>query len=294
MDKVSGKESSIVRFNFPKGYWFTRFIVREIASKKGCFETTLDIGVSTTTLCFDNGRIRIGSFDLDIRDVDPSEEDRVVILEENGDIYEVVRRAKGFYKLKAISCCDPPTLEINGIHMHRLKDTTPIIDSKTKVKSAGVKKGDVVLDTCLGLGYTAILSLEKGAKEVYSFEIDENVIWVTERNPWSRRLGSPNIVVYKEDVVKGVTMFPNDFFDKIIHDPPRFSGTTGDLYSLAFYRELYRILKPGGILFHYTGEPRRHGTPSILKGIKERLSQAGFRVLRYDSRAEGFVCYKPL
>lgn len=293
MGKALDMESSKVRFNFANGYWFTKYILKEVMSRTGCFETTLDIGFSKTTVCFDNGRVRVGSFDLDIREIDPSEEDRVVLLEENGNIYEVVKRASGFYKLKAISCCDAPTLEINGIHMHRVRDITPLMDSKMKVRTVGVKKGDVVLDTCMGLGYTAILSAESGARKVFSFEIDENVIWIAERNPWSRKLASPNITVYNEDVVRGVTMFPEGFFDKIIHDPPRFSGTTGDLYSLVFYRELYRVLKPGGVLFHYTGEPRRHGAPRILKGIKERLSQAGFRVLRYDGKTGGFVCYKP-
>ena len=78
-----------------------------------------------------------------------------------------------------------------------------------------------------------------------------------------------------------------------MHDPPRFSGSTGDLYSLEFYKELHRVLKPRGLLFHYTGEPRRRGAPSILKGIRERLEKAGFRVLYYDEDAQGYVAAKP-
>lgn len=40
----------------------------------------------------------------------------------------------------------------------------------------------------------------------------------------------------------------------ILHDPPSFS--LGEpLFSEAFYGELLRILAPGGLLYHYVGDP---------------------------------------
>ena len=45
-------------------------------------------------------------------------------------------------------------------------------------------------------------------------------------------------------------------FDAVLHDPPRF-GIAGELYSQAFYDHLARVLKPRGVLFHYTGTPKQ-------------------------------------
>lgn len=275
-----------------RGYWFTSYLISELERLQGCADVTLDIGITKSRVCVWNGEAEFGELRVSLAELRPSEEDRVVIVESNGDIYEVVKRDRGFYKLKAISCCSPPTLEINGIHMHRIKDIDPLADSVIKVKAARVRAGDVVLDTCMGLGYTALSSLRLGAREVYTVEIDENVIWIAERNPWSSGLSSPNVRIIRGDVTAVVKGFEDERFDKIIHDPPRFSGSTGELYSAEFYRELFRVLKPGGVMFHYTGEPRRHGAPSILKGIKERLTRAGF-ITYFDERAQGFICIKP-
>ncbi|MCY0868196.1 MAG: 50S ribosomal protein L11 methyltransferase [Desulfurococcus sp.] len=275
-----------------KGYWFTIHTVRELAGSK-CTETTLDIGLTTIRVCSENNKIRVKDFEVDVRDLEPSEPDRIVLLEETGRIYEVILHSDtGFYKLKAVDGWSPPTLEINGIHMHRIQGVNPWQDTLLKIKAARIRRGSIVLDTCMGLGYTAIASLKTGAVEVHTYEIDENVIWIAERNPWSRSLENDRIVVRKGDVVEEVGKLESEFFTRIIHDPPRFTKSTGGLYSLEFYRELYRVLKPGGVLFHYTGEPRRHGAPDILKGIKNRLLSAGFTRVIYDPLAQGFTCFK--
>lgn len=276
------------------GYWFTWFLVRELREKRGCFDVTLDIGLSTSRVCMNGSELSVGELVVNLDDVVPGEDDRVVLLEKSGDKYEVVyHSSKGFYKLKAVGVDKAPTLEINGIHMHRVTGVDPWRDTLLKVHATGVSPGNVVLDTCMGLGYTAIASLYQGAREVYTFEVDETVIWVAERNPWSRGLSDQRVKMHLGDVTELVHLLPDSYFHRVIHDPPRFTRSTGDLYSLEFYSELYRVLKPRGLLFHYTGEPWRRGGPSVLKGIKERLGRAGFRVLRYDQGAQGFVALKP-
>ncbi|MEM0199001.1 MAG: methyltransferase [Desulfurococcaceae archaeon] len=286
-------DSYRVSFKPVNGYWFTSFLLKSIEGKTGCFTTTLDLGVSTTRVCVENGELVVNKLRVNIEFVKPSEDDRVVLLEESGAIYEVVKHTiRGFYKLKAVAVDKAPTLEISGIHMHRITNVDPWTDTLLKVNAARLKRGCRVLDTCMGLGYTAIASVLRGSNEVYTFEIDENVIWIAERNPWSRLLAESSIRVHLGDVTKLVHYLPSSFFHRVIHDPPRFTRTTGELYSTDFYMELFRVLKPNGLLFHYTGEPRRHGAPSILKGIKERLEKAGFRVLSYDEKAQGYIAYK--
>ncbi|MEM1639905.1 MAG: hypothetical protein QXJ69_07560 [Desulfurococcaceae archaeon] len=52
-------------------------------------------------------------------------------------------------------------------------------------------------------------------------------------------------------------------------------------------------MKPNDLLFNYTGKPRRHSVPSVLKGIKERLERVGFRVVRFNEKAQGYIAHKP-
>jgi hypothetical protein len=70
---------------------------------------------------------------------------------------------------------------------------------------------------------------------------------------------------------------PAASFDSVIHDPPRFS-LAGELYSEEFYREIFRVLRRDGRLFHYTGNPHvvKKGS-SFVDGVIHRLKAAGFR-----------------
>ena len=197
-------------------------------------------------------------------------------------------RDKHYYKLMLPEGSLYPTLEIDGIHMHRIKNTNPLKDTLAKVGALGKLRGKKVLDTCTGLGYTAIIANKRGAS-VITVEKDPNVLTLAEVNPWSHDLEKVKVIL--GDTYKIIRDFPDGFFDVIIHDPPRFS-MAGELYSQEFYYELSRVLKRGGKLFHYTGMPHaKYRGKSTLKGIANRLSKAGFRV-KYNERAQGFVGVK--
>ncbi len=195
-----------------------------------------------------------------------------------------------FYKLKAPYPNKAPTVEISGVHMHRIKNIDPWSDAMQKVRKARIRRGHVVLDTCTGLGYTAIGSLRFGASRVYTVEVDEIVLAISQFNPWSRFLEDTRITILLGDVYDVVDFFDNEVFDRIIHDPPRFS-LSGHLYSESFYRKLYRKLKPGGILFHYTGAPGERRRVNIVKGVAERLRKIGFYV-KVDSKVQGVIAFK--
>ncbi|RLF16470.1 MAG: methyltransferase [Thermoprotei archaeon] len=207
------------------------------------------------------------------------DEDALYIVEPPGKLRKAVLFAEGkFYKLKKIAEDKAPTLEINGIHMHRVEGTTPWEDAKSKVEAANLRKGAKVLDVCTGLGYTAIITLRKGASEVWTVEKDVNVLRMAEANPWSKGLESPQIRKILGDATETITEFGNEEFNVIIHDPPTITQA-GELYGADFYKELYRVLKKGGTLYHYTGAPgsRSRGI-DIVQGVSRRLKMVGFTV----------------
>ncbi len=217
---------------------------------------------------------------------------RAVWVSASGEARVLELRSGGYYKILPVRGA-PPTLEIDGIHMHRIWGTDPLRDTLAKMRAARVRRGHRVLDTCMGLGYTAILSLRRGAAHVVTIEVDDNVIALAEYNPWSRDLASDGIDVVRGDAARVVWELREGYFDRVIHDPPRLSPRTGDLYGAEFYSRLYELLRPGGVLFHYTGEPgkrRRLGVPGHVAG---RLQRVGFRVVGFDEEAKGVVAVKP-
>lgn len=186
-------------------------------------------------------------------------------------------KTKKFYKLYPTGINTAPTVEISGIRMHAVKNTDPYKDAKEKVNALKPIKG-YVLDTCFGLGYTAIIA-GKYAK-VYTYEIDENIIEIARYNPWSKEVfRNKNIELTVGDICKEIKNIPDKYFDRIIHDPPSFK-ICAELYSEEFYRQLYRVLKPRGKLYHYIGSPGSKKGVNIEKGVLARLRNVGFGFVR--------------
>jgi uncharacterized protein len=184
------------------------------------------------------------------------------------------------------------TIEIDGVRMHQTARKTPLQDAQDRVRAVGVCAGSRMLDVCTGLGYSAIASAGKGAK-VTTLELDENVLELAKANKDSAALfSSPNITIRMGDAFDSIDDFADGSFDFIIHDPPRFS-LAGELYSLAFYQKLFRVLRRGGRMFHYTGNPGKNSGKQMTKGFKQRLVGAGFVGIQYDEGLQGFLCRRP-
>ena len=182
-----------------------------------------------------------------------------------------------FYKLAPTK--DAPTLEISGIRMHVTKEIGPMEDTKNKIESISPIKG-IVLDTCMGLGYTAILA-SRHADFVFTCEKDENVIEIAKFNPWSKELfDNKRINILNASIFNQIKIFKNKMFDSIIHDPPRLS-LVSELYSLDFYKQLFRVLKNNGKLYHYIGNPGSKNRNVNLPGnVSKRLKQADFKEIK--------------
>lgn len=241
---------------------------------------SFDLGLSEDEVYVkkENSHVIVNGFKITfdaLREI--SKRDEVYTLSDNS-IERIAFYADGnYYKLKCVGKKTAPTLEINGIHMHRIVGVTPWEDALMKIKAAKVGYGMSVLDICTGLGYTAIASIRMGAKIVLSIEKDLNVLKIAELNPWSKDLKDNRIKIIVGDASEVIYKIEKETFDRIIHDPPRFS-LAGELYSREFYNELYRVLKKNGILYHYTGQPGIKRRKDIVKGISKRIMEIGFQV----------------
>ncbi len=182
-----------------------------------------------------------------------------------------------------------PTMLISGIPMHRIKDTTPDVDTDRKIRALQKPYGHI-LDTATGLGYTAIQAA-RTAQKVITIELDPAVIAICKANPWSRALFSnPKIQCLIGDSFNLVKIFEDGYFNAIIHDPPTLS-LAGHLYSQDMYDAFYRILKNNGRMFHYIGNPESRSGASVGRGVIQRLRKAGFEVTP-KGRAFGILAQK--
>jgi predicted methyltransferase len=215
-------------------------------------------------------------------------EGRIFTLED-GELAVLEIRDDGYYKL--VPTDQAPLLEISGVKMHISKGINPF-ESAGQMAAQVVKKGDRVLDTCSGLGYAAAAALKLGAREVVSVECSSTVMALRQKNPWSQGIFGANINLVHADIDSYIRELAAESFGSVIHDPPRIS-LAGELYGERFYRELYRVLKRRGALFHYTGNPHvvKRGT-SFVDQAAQRLRTAGFTKVVKVAELMGVTAYK--
>lgn len=261
------------------GYWFSAATASQVldALDRGetCVEISVDLNLSVATfpLCGEE-LILDASNRLDRAELKKiaGKESRIFYLND-GQLEVLEIRDNGYYKL--VPTEQAPLLEISGVKMHISKGINPFA-SAGQMAAQVVRKGARVLDTCSGLGYAATAALKLGASEVVSVEQSATVMALRQRNPWSRAIYDSKIQLVLADINVYIQELATESFDAVIHDPPRFS-LAGDLYGEQFYRELHRVLKRRGALFHYTGNPHllKRGT-SFVENAAQRLRTAGF------------------
>jgi predicted methyltransferase len=258
-------------------------------------QTSVDLGRTQIAVSLEEGHVRLaGEARISVDDLRMIANcDDAVFAVSNCNIEKVLRFSEATsrtYKLRPTA--DWPALEISGILMHRIKGTTPRKDAEAKLRLVAPVRG-AVLDTCMGLGYTAILAAFT-AESVTVIEKDENVLEMARLNPHSQPLfGEPKIKLIHGDATQVVPAFGSAAFDIVNHDPPTLS-IAGELYADAFYAELLRILKPGGKLLHYTGAPGSRGRRVDLNAsVTRRLAQIGFVKVHTDSETFCVIGTRP-
>jgi hypothetical protein len=277
------------------GYWFYSAVAREVLNAMDRGDDLVDISVDLH-LSRDAFDLRGDELILDAENRLSREELRRIEGKENrifhleGGRLEVLEvRGDGYYKL--VPTDQAPLLEISGVKMHISKGINPF-ESAGQMAAQVVKKGDRVLDTCSGLGYAASAALQLGAREVVSVERSATVMELRKKNPWSQRIFGADIQLVHADVDEYIREIAADSFDSVIHDPPRLS-LAGELYGERFYREIYRVLRRRGALFHYTGNPHllKRGA-SFTDHAAQRLREAGFTKVVKIVELMGVTAYK--
>jgi uncharacterized protein len=257
--------------------------------------TSLDLGLTTSEVVVEPDRVVFASCGgawLTWADVEAIGDNELAcfVVEDNSaiKIQRFSEQFDRFYSLMPTS--QAPTLLISGIPMHRIKGTDPHRDTLTKIRAAS-PDGGPLLDTTTGLGYTAIQASRTAAR-VVTIELDPEVLAVARLNPWSQLLfDNPRIEQIVGDTLEALPGFADGAFSRIIHDPPTFS-LAGELYSAACYRQLFRVLRRGGRLFHYIGDLDSKSGHNVMKGAIRRLQEAGFGRIVRRPEAFGVLAFK--
>jgi len=256
-------------------------------------ETSLDLGRSTTSVMLSSEGVSFASGErLDWASVEKISQSKVSCYCISTQGMQPVRTfSKATNRLCSLMPTQgAPSMLIAGFVMHRIKEIDPWQHAQRMIAAIAPVSGSV-LDTATGLGYTAILAA-RTAERVTTIELDPAVQAIAQLNPWSQELfANPKITQVMGDACEVVPTFANESFDRIMHDPPTLK-LAGELYSGAFYRELYRILKRGGRLFHYVGDPNSKASSGVTRGVVQRLQEAGFSRVVRRAEAYGVVAYK--
>lgn len=260
---------------------------------RGECRVSLDLGLSETTVTlegdsaiFSNGsRVALKSLRAILR------HPNTIFMILDSEIRPVAISDSHYYKL--VPTPGAPTLEIDGVKMHRVRGTTPEADAREKVRALGIR-GGLILEVGTGLGYTSQAALDANAALVISIELNSPVLKLARVNPWSRRIFvDERVHILLGDAYDILSSLRHGLFDYIVHDPPRFS-LAGHLYGSTFYTELFRVLKAGGRLFHYIGEPgSRFRRRNLRRGVVNRLRGVGFVKILYHETVKGLTCIKP-
>lgn len=204
------------------------------------------------------------------------------------------------------SLCPPleksgaPTMVLGGFTMHRIagEGIDPMVDTQGKITGLGLAAGHSVLDTCMGLGYTAIEAARRvhtptdmKSGHVTTIEYDDASVDMALHNPWSKQLFDESlpIEILRGDSCELIKNFPTGSFNAVLHDPPARALCRTGMYSTDFYCQLRRVLKDGGRLYHYIGNPESKESGTLYAGIINRLQQAGFSIPKHYQQAFGVL-----
>ncbi|MHA2360232.1 MAG: class I SAM-dependent methyltransferase [Candidatus Thorarchaeota archaeon] len=249
-------------------------------------DISLDLGRTITRIDLTNPFWIVEQLEKIMKDSDS------IYFVKDSQIFKAAISEDHFYKLFPTGHESAPALLIDGVLMHRVKDIDPIQDAAMKAELCA-RKGIDMLDICTGLGYSTIACLKRGVGSITTIERNRHVIELSKLNPWSRELhNDKRVSIIHGDAVERIVEFDTKSFHAVLHDPPRFSMGS-ELYTTEFYSQIYRVLKPRGVLYHYVGSPGgKHRKRDLPKGVIQRLRNVGFVNVKRNNSTLGVVAKK--
>ena len=152
------------------------------------------IGISRDRIIFDSGRFRAELSRRYLEEI-VNNTRRIYGLTEDDLIPLVIVSADNrYYQLSLFEGCRTPTVEISGIHMHRVVVDPLFVDARRKVKALDPKRGSLVLEICTGLGYSTYWLLKRKCR-VITIEKSTEVLELASWNPWSHHLRNADILL---------------------------------------------------------------------------------------------------
>ncbi len=255
--------------------------------------TSIDLGISTVQVLIRTDDVVFpGPTTLSWKDIEEIDSNENVCYDIGDNVPTAIRGfsetlGRGYSLMPTDSA---PIMIMAGFPMHRSNNIEPLDAALAMVKPVLPVHGHL-LDTATGLGYTAVAASRR-ASHVTTIELCPVAQDMARMNPWSRDLfDNPSISQVMGDASEEIRRLADDSFSGVIHDPPTLS-LAGDLYSGEFYRQVFRIMKQRGRMFHYLGDPNSATVSRVTRGVVKRLYNAGFKKVTSLPKAFGVVANK--
>ena len=258
-----------------------REINKAIEEGLDSLEVSLDLGINKTKVKLEKKAFIINDQIVKTKKIKEDDKSCYLITENGLEKAQFIFNDSGkFYKL--VPTQFRPILKISGTSMHKKE----FLNKLKKDKLYGN-----VLDSGTGLGYSSII-VSKTADKVITVEIDENVIEIAKLNPYSQELfNSRNIKRILGNICGDIKKFKEKEFNFVILDGGSVKGSE-EFFSLENYKEVFRILKHDGKLYHYVPNHQIKRGRDFATEIISRLQKSGFRDIFRDKEGSFLIAKK--
>ncbi len=258
-----------------------RNIKKAIDNELGEIEISLDLGLSKTKIKLNKEGFFIENNLVKIKNIKQGDKSCYFINENKLEKLQFIDHETGkFYKL--VPTQFRPILKISGTSMHKKE----FLDRLQRDKLYGD-----VLDSGTGLGYSSII-ISKTADKVTTVEIDENVIQVAKLNPYSQDLfDNKKIIIISGNICQEIKKFANEEFDFVVLDGGSVKGSD-EFFSLNNYKEVFRVLKRKGKLYHYVPKHQIKRGRDFATEVISKLKKVGFKRVFRDEEGSYLIAQK--
>ncbi|MFW6148933.1 MAG: class I SAM-dependent methyltransferase [Atribacterota bacterium] len=146
--------------------------------------------------------------------------------------------------------------------------------AREALKKAGVKKGEIVLDCCCGMGYYSIPASSLVGEEGLVYAIDSDRGRLHELEKFVKLGLAKNIKIMQEDVEKKISLPDNSVDVVLLYDIFWYFRPSEENLSRLLL-EIQRIVKPYGLISVFP----THIDSNQLQFFKNKMNRLGFTLV---------------